>query len=70
MDAQRVVVDRRGSAAGRDELVEPAELHETDGRVQLAHAPRRAEPHVFAAEESGLALIAVDQPHRRAPTSK
>ena len=41
-------------------------MHQADGGVQLAHPPRRPHPHVVAAEEPGLALIAVDDAPRRA----
>ena len=59
--ASAVVVLIGDFTADLDELVEPAELHDADGRVQLAHSPGVAQSDVVAAEEPGLALVAVDE---------
>ena len=58
--ASAVVVARGDVLAVGDELVEPAELAQRDGRVGLAHAPVVPESGVDVGEERRLALIAVD----------
>ena len=57
---QRLVVEAGDAAADGDELVEAGQLHDADGGVELAHPPGVAEADVVAAEEAGLALVAVD----------
>ena len=57
---QRLVVEAGDAAADGDELVEAGQLDEADGGVEFAHPPGVTEADVVAAEEAGLALVAVD----------
>ena len=57
---QRAVVHGGDPLPRGDELVEPAQVHQRDRGVELAHAPAVPRQDVLAAHERRLPLVAVD----------